>query len=106
MGPSHFIIPIGFTDPAKSEIQGRQNPLVRTDSSHTEIFKLSVAVHSQKEAAGKIKSKNIVILDSYFDTEIVSKNVLRLDIPGQGTYIQTARINHRKCNNIGHRDIN
>ena len=95
MGPSHFIIPIGFTDPAKSEIQGRQNPLVRTDSSHTEILKLSVAVHSQKEAAGKIKSKNIVILDSYFDTEIVSKNVLRIDIPGQGTYIETARINHR-----------
>ena len=56
MGPSHFIIPIGFTDPTKSEIQGRQNPLVRTDSSHTEIFKLSVAVQSQKEAAGKIKS--------------------------------------------------
>ena len=41
------------------------------------------------------KSKNIVILDSYFDTEIVSKNVLCLDIPGQGTYIETARINHR-----------
>ena len=70
MGPSHFIILIGFTDPAKSEIQGRQNPLVRTDSSHTEIFKLSVAIlqfiHKKRIDIRFIESKNNVILDSYF----------------------------------------
>ena len=73
MGPSHFIIPIGFTDPAKSEIQGRQNPLVRTDSSHTEILKLSVAVHSQKEAAGKLKDKNIVICEKLHEAFIAEQ---------------------------------
>ena len=87
MGPSRFIILIGFTDPAKSEIQGRQNPLVRTDSSHTEIFwSCNLAIHSQEENRF-IESKNNVILSSYFEPKIVSKNVLRLDIPGQGTYI-------------------
>ena len=89
MGPSHFIILIGFTDPAKSEIQGRQNPLVRTDSSHTEIFKLLVATLQfiHKKRIGLLNPRIMEFSIRIFSLKIVSKNVLCLDIPGQGTYI-------------------